>query len=105
MISYEQYLRESAVPTAVIDVFLAQSQPTWARFDPEVGYLLGRRSGDRQIEVREQAWRPAVAGRRAEARTTNRGPAPAFVVRPLARLSLLAKYFSDCPRETAVSVV
>lgn len=41
MISYEQYLRESAVPKGVIDVFLAQSEPTWARFDPEVGYQLG----------------------------------------------------------------
>jgi len=41
MISYEQYLRASAVPKRVIDVFLAQSEPTWARFDPEVGYRLG----------------------------------------------------------------
>ena len=41
MISYSEYLRQSAVPKAVIDVFLAQTQPTWAQFDPEVGYRLG----------------------------------------------------------------
>jgi len=41
MIFYEQYLRESAVPKEVIDVFLAQSEPTWSQFDSEVGYRLG----------------------------------------------------------------
>jgi len=41
MASYEQYLRESAVTKDVIDTFLDSSQPSWARFDPEVGYVLG----------------------------------------------------------------
>lgn len=41
MITYEQYLRESAVPKEIIDVFLDGSQPSWAKFDPELGYTLG----------------------------------------------------------------
>jgi hypothetical protein len=41
MLSYEQYLRESAVSKEIIDVFLDPSQPSWARFDPELGYTLG----------------------------------------------------------------
>ena len=36
---YEDYLRSAAVPRAVIDRFLAG--PSWARFDPELGYVLG----------------------------------------------------------------
>jgi hypothetical protein len=42
MTSYEQFLRESAVPRPTIDRFLDENEPTWARFDPEVGYTLGR---------------------------------------------------------------
>jgi len=41
MISYEQYLRNSAVSKEVIDVFLDSSQPSWAKFDSELGYTLG----------------------------------------------------------------
>ncbi len=41
MESYEQYLRNSAVPKRVIDSFLDPSEPTWAQFDPELGYILG----------------------------------------------------------------
>ena len=41
MASYEQYLRESAVSREVIDMFLDASQPSWAKFDPELGYTLG----------------------------------------------------------------
>ncbi len=41
MKSYEQYLRDAAVPRAVIDTFLDPSSLSWARFDPEVGYVLG----------------------------------------------------------------
>lgn len=41
MVSYEQYLRESAVSKEIIDVFLDKSQPSWAQFDPELGYTLG----------------------------------------------------------------
>jgi len=37
--SFEQYLRESAVPKEVIDRFLAG--PSWAQYDPELGYILG----------------------------------------------------------------
>ncbi len=37
--SFEQYLRASAVPPATIDRFL--HGPSWARFDPELGYVLG----------------------------------------------------------------
>jgi hypothetical protein len=36
--SWEQYLRESAVPRATIDNFL--HLPEWAKFDPELGYVL-----------------------------------------------------------------
>ena len=41
MKSYQKYLRESAVPKEVLDVFLDRSQPSWAQFDPELGYILG----------------------------------------------------------------
>lgn len=41
MITYEQYLRNSAVLKEVIDLFLDPSQPSWSQFDPEVGYILG----------------------------------------------------------------
>jgi hypothetical protein len=41
MISYEQYLRESAVPKETLDVFLDPSRRSWAEFDPELGYTLG----------------------------------------------------------------
>lgn len=36
---FEQYLRESAVPKEVIERFL--QGPSWAQFDPELGYILG----------------------------------------------------------------
>lgn len=36
--SWEQYLRQSAVPRAVIDAFI--QRPHWATFDPELGYVL-----------------------------------------------------------------
>ncbi len=38
-VTFEQYLRETAVPRDVIDRFLRG--PSWARFDPELGYVLG----------------------------------------------------------------
>ena len=41
MKSYKQYLHASAVPKEVLDVFLDSSQPSWAKFDPELGYTLG----------------------------------------------------------------
>ena len=37
--SFEQYLRASAVSPATIERFLRG--PSWARFDPELGYVLG----------------------------------------------------------------
>ncbi len=37
--SVEDYLRSAAVPHAVVDRF--QAGPSWARFDPELGYVLG----------------------------------------------------------------
>jgi hypothetical protein len=37
--SFLEYLRRSAVPRGVIDGFLRG--PSWARFDPELGYVLG----------------------------------------------------------------
>jgi hypothetical protein len=37
--TYVEYLRGSAVPREVIDGFL--HGPSWARFDPELGYVLG----------------------------------------------------------------
>ncbi len=36
--SWEQYLRDSAVPREVIDDFI--QRPHWATFDPELGYGL-----------------------------------------------------------------
>ncbi len=41
MSTYEQFLRESAVPRQDLDVFLDPQQPSWAQFDPELGYILG----------------------------------------------------------------
>jgi len=38
--TYEQFLRESAVPRETIDAFLDPETQTWAQFDPEVGYIL-----------------------------------------------------------------
>jgi len=37
--TFEQFLKESAVSRKVIDRFLRG--PSWARFDPELGYILG----------------------------------------------------------------
>jgi hypothetical protein len=37
--SFEQYLRQAAVPKTVIDRFL--QGPSWAQYDPELGYILG----------------------------------------------------------------
>jgi hypothetical protein len=38
-VSFEQYVRESAVPKEQIDRFLRG--PSWAQFDPELGYIHG----------------------------------------------------------------
>jgi hypothetical protein len=38
-VTYEQYLREGAVSRALIERFLRG--PSWAKFDPELGYILG----------------------------------------------------------------
>jgi len=40
VISYEQYLRTAAVTKETIDTFLDPSASTWAKFDPELGYVL-----------------------------------------------------------------
>ena len=37
--SFEEYLRQSAVSKEVIDRFL--QGPSWAQYDPELGYILG----------------------------------------------------------------
>ena len=42
MITYEEFLHTATVPRETIDRFLDEDQPTWARFDPELGYTLGR---------------------------------------------------------------
>lgn len=42
MITYEEFLRTAAVPRTTIDRFLDEDQPTWARYDGEVGYTLGQ---------------------------------------------------------------
>jgi hypothetical protein len=39
IVTWEQFLRASAVPREVIDRFLRG--PSWAQFDPELGYILG----------------------------------------------------------------
>jgi len=38
-VTFQEFLRESAVPREVIERFLRG--PSWARFDPELGYVLG----------------------------------------------------------------
>jgi hypothetical protein len=38
LVSWEQYLRASAVPREMIDDFLRR--PNWTQFDPELGYIL-----------------------------------------------------------------
>lgn len=40
--SYEEYLRKSAVPKEVLDIFLDPRKRSWAQFDSELGYILGR---------------------------------------------------------------
>jgi len=40
MLTYAEYLRNSILTKEIIDEFLDPSQPNWARFDPEVGYVL-----------------------------------------------------------------
>ena len=40
-LSWEQFLRNSAVENKVIDTFIDPNQPTWAQFDSELGYILG----------------------------------------------------------------
>lgn len=41
MTTYIQYLRESVAPREHIEQFLDAEVSTWARFDPELGYVLG----------------------------------------------------------------
>ena len=40
--TYEEYLRKSAVPKEALDIFLDPSKRSWAQFDSELGYILGR---------------------------------------------------------------
>ena len=37
--TYEEYIRDAAASKEEIDVFL--NKPSWAQFDPDVGYILG----------------------------------------------------------------
>ena len=41
-VAYEEYLRNAAASEQEIDVFL--NKPSWAQFDPDVGYILGNYS-------------------------------------------------------------
>ena len=41
MISYEDYIRDSVLAKQEVDLFLDSSQPRWAQYDPELGYILG----------------------------------------------------------------
>lgn len=41
MTTYAQFVHNSTVSKEVLDVFLSETEPSWARFDPEVGYVLG----------------------------------------------------------------
>ncbi len=41
MASFEQYVRESVLLKEELDIFLSAEEPSWARFDPDVGYTLG----------------------------------------------------------------
>jgi len=38
--TYEEYIRDSALQKDVIDLFLDPSEPSWAKFHPELGYVL-----------------------------------------------------------------
>jgi hypothetical protein len=55
LVTWEEYLRDSAVPRCTIDDFLRR--PTWAKFDPELGYVLNNSlipwgvDGSRAIET------------------------------------------------------
>lgn len=58
--SYHDFLRAAAIPKHVIDVFLDPAQPTWAQFDPVLGYRLGNSmlrdgvDGSRTISTAQQ---------------------------------------------------
>ena len=41
MTTFEQYVRNCALCKEELDVFLSTTEPSWAKFDPEVGYVLG----------------------------------------------------------------
>ena len=41
MTTFEQYVRASIIAREDIERFLDPDQPTWAQFDPELGYILG----------------------------------------------------------------
>ena len=41
MTTFEQYVQDCAVRKEELDVFLSAREPSWAKFDSEVGYVLG----------------------------------------------------------------
>ena len=41
MTTFAQYLHTSTCPREPLERFLDPDQPSWAQFDPEVGYVLG----------------------------------------------------------------
>ena len=41
MVTFEQHFKESVWKKEDIDIFLDSNKMTWAKFDPEVGYILG----------------------------------------------------------------
>jgi len=41
-VSWEKFLRDSAVSREMLDIFADPDIPSWARFDPELGYTLGK---------------------------------------------------------------
>ena len=40
--AFEEYLRKSALKKEVLDTFLDPKKRSWAQYDPELGYILGR---------------------------------------------------------------
>ena len=42
MASYEQWIRSSVVSKEEIDAFLSADEPSWAQYDSELGYTLGK---------------------------------------------------------------
>ena len=86
MISFEQYIRESAITQTDIDTFLDPNQPTWAQFDSELGYTLGNDMPKDGIDGSYTISTVQANGRRS---------AYAYSVRPC-RINTYGNSFTQC---------